>query len=240
LLWVYVYWSNENWLKSRFHFNFAEYSGGLDQFGVLRVMNDDLVQPRRGFGAHPHRNMEICTYIVDGELSHKDSMGTQETLSRGGLQYMSAGDGVRHSEHNLHVTQPLRFIQMWILPRTRGGKPNYGGAQPDASLKTNQFFHFVSDVTQKAQTPVKIDQDANIFVTDLDPNVSVELPIAANRQAYVLCVEGQEVALSSTEQEKVVVQQFDAAKVVGPMTLKVQSSATRAHVLVVEMAAAQF
>jgi len=82
-------WTNQNWLKSRFHFSFAEYSNAHNMgFGILRVMNDDLVQPSRGFGTHPHRDMEICTYIVEGKLTHKDSMGTQESLGRGGVQFM--------------------------------------------------------------------------------------------------------------------------------------------------------
>ncbi len=83
-------WTNSNWLKSRFHFSFAEYSSRHNQdFGVLRVMNDDLVQPNRGFGTHPHSDMEIITYIVEGELTHKDSMGTEETLGRGAIQFMT-------------------------------------------------------------------------------------------------------------------------------------------------------
>lgn len=83
------HWSEKNWLFSRFHFSFAEYYNPKNQaFGVLRVMNDDLVQPKRGFGAHPHRDMEICTYVVQGKLTHKDSMGTSETLERGAVQFM--------------------------------------------------------------------------------------------------------------------------------------------------------
>jgi len=85
-------WTNANWLKSRFHFSFAEYSNPRNlNFGVLRVMNDDLVQPDRGFGEHPHRDVEICTYVVEGKLTHKDSMGTAETLGRGAIQFMTAG-----------------------------------------------------------------------------------------------------------------------------------------------------
>ena len=105
-------WTNENWLKSRFHFSFAEYHNPVNSnFGVLRVMNDDLVQPDRGFGTHPHRNMEILTYIVHGELTHQDSMGTKESLGRGSIQFMTAGTGVQHSEFNHSKEKPLRFIQ---------------------------------------------------------------------------------------------------------------------------------
>ena len=109
-------WTNVNWLKSRFHFSFAEYHNyeNLD-FGVLRVMNDDLVQPKRGFGTHPHQNAEIVTYVVNGELTHEDSMGTSESLGRGSIQFMSAGSGIEHSETNAG-DKPLRFIQTWIKP----------------------------------------------------------------------------------------------------------------------------
>ena len=100
-------WNNGNWLKSRFHFSFAEYHSPHNQnYGVLRVMNDDLVQPARGFGQHPHQNMEICTYIVSGNLTHQDSM----------IQFMTAGTGVYHSEHNRNPDTPLRFIQMVSYP----------------------------------------------------------------------------------------------------------------------------
>lgn len=99
------------WLESRFHFSFAEYFNPANHdFGVLRVLNDDLVQPKSGFGRHPHRDMEILTYVVDGFLTHKDSMGSEESLGRGSVQYMSAGTGVTHSEMNnsdqLCVPQP--------------------------------------------------------------------------------------------------------------------------------------
>jgi len=84
------------------------------------------VQPARGFGTHPHREMEIVTYVVEGELTHQDSMSTKESLGRGSIQFMTAGTGVSHSEHNLDPTKPLRFIQMWLVPRERGLNPNYG------------------------------------------------------------------------------------------------------------------
>ena len=119
-------WTNPNWLKSRFHFSFAEYMNyGNTNFGPLRVMNDDLVQPHRGFGMHGHRDAEILTYVVDGSLTHRDNIGTHETLGRGSLQFMTAGTGIRHSETN-QGDNPLRFIQTWIVPRVDGLKPKYG------------------------------------------------------------------------------------------------------------------
>ena len=116
-------WTNKNWLKSRFHFSFAEWHGGRNRFRCMRVVNDDLVQPSRGFGTHGHQDMEIITYILHGGLTHKDSMGSEETLGRGSVQFMTAGTGVMHNEYNLDPEQDLRFIQSWILPRTQGLTP---------------------------------------------------------------------------------------------------------------------
>eukprot|EP00953_Heterococcus_sp_UTEX-ZZ885_P003129 2214-Heterococcus_DN1.PRE.8 len=106
-----------HWLESRFHFSFAgHWDPKRMNFGALRVVNDDLVTAREGFGAHPHRDMEIFSYIVDGELTHADSKGNRESLGRGAVQYMSAGTGVHHSEMNAHPTDTCRFLQVWITP----------------------------------------------------------------------------------------------------------------------------
>lgn len=109
--------SNLGWLQSLFHFSFAEYYNPENiNFGVLRVLNDDLVKPQTGFDMHPHRDMEIISYVVDSELTHQDNMGNKKnTLSRGMIQYMSAGTGVMHSEHNL-TDKTARFLQIWIPP----------------------------------------------------------------------------------------------------------------------------
>ena len=114
------------WLDSHFHFSFAEYYNPQNiQFGVLRVVNDDMVQPGTGFDTHPHQNMEILSYVVQGELTHADNMGNEQTLTRGQVQYMSAGTGVLHSEYNMGKDL-LRFLQIWILPDASGYQPNYG------------------------------------------------------------------------------------------------------------------
>lgn len=228
-------WTNPNWLKSRFHFSFAEYSNGPSNFGVLRVMNDDLVQPDRGFGAHPHRDMEIITFVVDGELTHQDSMGTKETLGRGSVQFMTAGTGVNHSEHNLDKHNHLRFIQSWIVPRRRGLTPNYGsmaGDEVQMQARKDKWAHIVSDVASSLQTPVRINQDCNVFLTELGPNVaSPSLTIGSSRQAYLLCVEG--AAKTNGEQ---LLQHHDAAELQGPMSLELNAGGNGAMVLVFEMA----
>jgi len=215
-------WSNSNWLKSRFHFNFAEYhSGNNVDFGVLRVLNDDLVQPKRGFGAHPHRDMEIITYIVDGKLTHQDSTGAKESLGRGSIQFMSSGTGIQHSEHN-HEETPLRFVQVWITPRTRGVAPKYGSynAQADTSdlAKLNTLRHLTSDVDNKdADTPVKLHQDVDCYTAELQKGEFLSLDVPRGRQAYLMCVEG---SLSVNDQK---LKRHDATEIVGgdgPLTIE--------------------
>lgn len=233
-------WTNANWLKSRFHFSFAEYSNpGNQNFGVLRVMNDDLVQPDRGFGEHPHRDVEICTYIVHGELTHKDSMGTAETLPRGSIQFMTAGSGVSHSEHNLSKTGSLRFIQIWLSTRQRGLRPNYGSSTGVCADRVNKWAWLVGDDKDTASpAPIKINQDANIFVTEIDAGQSVAMEIKQGRQAYLLSVEGS-VNVGEGD-NSVSLAQHDAMEIRGPAVLTFNPIATsdrdKSHLLMVEMA----
>lgn len=226
-------WTNENWLKSRFHFNFAEYSNPRNRdFGVLRVLNDDLVQPDRGFGEHGHQEAEIVTFIVDGALTHKDSMGTAETLGRGAIQFMTAGRGVTHSERNLDKENPLRFVQIWMTPRSRGLKPNYGSAAGDAEKRKNTFTQLVGDVKNNTCDGVKINCDANIYVAEIEPGQTATFNIAAGRMAYFLDVEGDITITDGGGPQEFA--QHDAAEARGETKLQVKAN-TRAMALIVEM-----
>jgi len=227
-------WTNKNWLKSRFHFNFAEYSSGHNvDFGVLRVLNDDLVQPKRGFGAHPHRDMEIITYIVEGNLTHQDSTGSKETLGRGSIQFMTAGTGIQHSEFN-HENKPLRFVQVWITPRARGLPANYGSY--DASSQTlsttlNKLQHLGSDAKNAAATtPVKLNQDVDCHAAELELGESVSISVPKGRQAYLLCIEGSiQLGNDNDEKKKRTLHRHDAAEIVGSSsdneTIEIKSTA---------------
>jgi len=231
-------WTNENWLKSRFHFSFAEYNNYANMdFGVLRVMNDDLVQPHRGFGTHPHSNMEIITYVVEGQLTHADSMGTKESLGRGSIQFMTAGTGVRHSEFN-EGDKPLRFIQTWIVPKKKGLKPNYGSCR--GNVTKNQLHHLVSSVDDDSvSTPVKVNQDVDTFASELEKGTKVTHEIPPGRQAYLLCVEGA-VTVNGQTLEK-----HDACEIKGSGGLiEIEATGTEntengqvAHILMFTMAA---
>jgi redox-sensitive bicupin YhaK (pirin superfamily) len=180
--------SDIGWLKSKFHFSFADYFNPDNiQFGVLRVINDDLVKAKKGFGVHPHRDMEIISYVVNGDLTHGDSMGNNNTVTRGQVQYMSAGTGVHHSEFNLGE-DTLRFLQIWIFPVKTGLEPNYGDYRFNWEERKNNWLHMVSGLQGNA--PIKIHQDANIYSLELEEGKEITFPVREGRQAYLVQIEG--------------------------------------------------
>lgn len=181
--------SRLGWLDSYFHFSFAEYYNPDNmRFGILRVINDDLIQPGTGFDTHPHRDMEIVTYVINGELTHADSMDNQRVLSRGQVQYMSAGTGITHSEHN-RGTELLRLLQIWVLPDKKGYTPTYGDYSFPWADRENRWLHMVGG--QGSDAPVRIQADVNIYATSLDAGKTVEILIKQDRQAYLLVAEGE-------------------------------------------------
>lgn len=181
--------SDLGWLESRFHFSFAEYyNPSRMRFGVLRVINDDLIGPGTGFETHPHKDMEIISYVVDGELTHQDSMGNKSTLNRGHVQYMSAGTGVYHSEHNLGESI-LRSLQIWILPDEAGHKPNYGEYRFKLEERKDKWLHMVS--SKQGVAPIKVNQDVNLSALELDENNEIGYLVKRGRQAYLIQIEGK-------------------------------------------------
>jgi len=183
--------SNLGWLRSKFHFSFAEYYNPDNiNFGVLRVINDDLVEAGTGFDTHPHRDMEIISYVVDGELTHGDSMGNKNTITRGHVQYMSAGTGVYHSEHNFGK-DILRFLQIWIFPDNKGYKPNYGDYRFNWDDRHNKWLHMVS--SKDGNAPIKINQDMNIYSLELEKGKEISFPVGERRQAYLVQIEGNSI-----------------------------------------------
>lgn len=224
-----MFLSNQGWLQSRFHFSFAEYRDFNNmQFGVLRVLNDDIIHPKGGFGMHPHHDMEILSYIIDGEITHSDSMGNERTLGRGEVQYMSAGSGVMHSEYNNHQTQDLRLLQIWILPPKKGLKPHYGDVSYDEHERKNRLLHVASNKEDDAK--VRLYQDVNIYVCELDTQEEIDFSIDENRQIYYVQIEGEALVNGSHARHG------DAVKIVSEETLHV-SAQSAAHFLFIEMQA---
>ena len=220
--------SNLGWLKSRFHFSFAQYRNPSNiNFGVLRVLNDDIVHPESGFDMHPHSNMEIISYVVNGEITHKDSMGNVETLKRGEVQYLSAGDGIYHSEHNVHKSEDLRLLQIWIIPLKSGLSRLYGSKQYEEKDKKNKFLNIVSSTDGNAD--IKIYQDINIYVSELEIDKSLEFEIKEDRQVYFVQIEG------SSNINEITLNAGDAMEIVDIEEIEIKALGN-SHFLFIEMA----
>ena len=218
--------SNLGWLQSRFHFSFAEYRNPKNiNFGVLRVLNDDIIHPNSGFNTHPHSNMEIISYIVDGEITHKDSMGNSETLKRGEVQYLSAGDGIYHSEHNMHQSDDLRLLQIWIIPPKAGLPRLYGSHRYKFEERDNKLLNIVS--SQDGNSNIKIYQDINMFVNEFDKPFEYE--IQKDRQIYFVQIEG------TSEVNETILEDGDAMEIVDIENLTI-NPITKSHILFIEMA----
>jgi redox-sensitive bicupin YhaK (pirin superfamily) len=182
--------ADHGWLKSQHSFSFAEYFDEEHvQFGALRVINEDRVEPGRGFGTHPHRDMEIVSYVLDGELAHRDSMGNGSIIRPGDVQRMSAGTGVFHSENNPSPTKPVHFLQIWIRPDRVGVTPGYEQKTFDASEKRGKLRLVVSG--DGAQGSVTVHQDARMHAGLFDGAESAQLDVAAGRRIYVHLVRGE-------------------------------------------------
>lgn len=173
--------SHLGWLKSHFHFSFAEYYNPANiHFGALRVINDDQIAPHSGFDTHPHKDMEIITYVIEGELTHRDSMGNGSTLTRGQVQYMSAGTGITHSEFN-HGDLELRLLQIWIFPDRKGHVPQYGEIRPAWEERVEKWLPLNTG----------IHQDAKLFASWIPATSEIRFPVQEGRQAYLVQIEGE-------------------------------------------------
>ena len=183
-------YAEHGWLKSYHSFSFASYYDPAHMgFGPLRVINDDWIAPGMGFGTHPHQDMEIITYVLDGAIAHKDSMGNGSTILPGNVQYMSAGTGVRHSEFNPDTAHSTRLLQIWIQPSLLGQAPRYAEKQLNRDDKQGQLQLAVSG--DGAQDSIAIRQDAKLYVGLFDGAQTLSLPLAQDRLTYVHLARGE-------------------------------------------------
>lgn len=179
--------ANFGWLDSHHTFSFGSYYDPHQMgFSALRVINDDRVTPGAGFSTHGHRDMEIISYVLDGEIAHKDSEGNIATLPAGEFQLMSAGSGIQHSEFNPSSTNALHFLQIWIQPNVYGQTPGY--QQKDFGRKQGLTL-VVSPDGEKGSLTIK--QDARLYQLLLEVNTRVELPTNASRKYYVHVIDGE-------------------------------------------------
>ncbi|TWG89191.1 hypothetical protein L602_000100000810 [Cupriavidus gilardii J11] len=182
-------YADHGWLKSYHSFSFADYYDPRHmQFGPLRVINEDRVAPGMGFGTHGHRDMEIISYVLDGELAHKDSMGNGSVIRPGDVQRMSAGTGVRHSEYNHAADQTTHFLQIWIVPDQVGIDPGYEEKHFDAADKRGRLRLVGSP--DGADGSVRIHQDVRLYAGLFDGDESAELSLRPGRRAYVHVARG--------------------------------------------------
>jgi redox-sensitive bicupin YhaK (pirin superfamily) len=181
--------AEHGWLDSWHSFSFAEYHDPAHMgFGPLRVINEDRVQPGTGFGTHGHRDMEILSYVLDGQLQHKDSMGNGSVIAPGDVQRMSAGRGVLHSEFNPSRSEPVHFLQIWILPSRNGIDPGYEQVNVPDSDKRGRLRRIAG--SDGGGGTVKIHQDASVYAALLDGAESARHALSPGRRAYVHVARG--------------------------------------------------
>lgn len=182
--------ANHGWLDTYHTFSFADYyDPRFMGFRSLRVINEDWVKPGYGFPTHPHRDMEIITYVLEGSLEHKDSMGTGSVIRPGEVQKMSAGTGVRHSEFNHSDKEPVHLYQIWIMPEKEGIKPMYEQKTIPAEERTGKL-RLIASPNGNGNGAVKLYQNAELFTTELGASESVEYQLAPGRYAWVQVARG--------------------------------------------------
>ena len=209
------YQADHGWLKTAHSFSFADYyDPKREQWGALRVFNDDHIAAGNGFPPHPHRDMDIVTYVLDGKLEHKDSMGNHGVVERYGVQYMSAGTGVRHSEVNGSQTEPLHLVQMWVLPQHAGITPAYG-QQSFTSDDVRDRWLTVASGERDVEAKIRLDADATFSVAELDGSTDVRHVTKPGRRAFLFVAEGSPAISVSGTSEPQQLHAGDAARIDG-------------------------
>src|SRR5215207_3228350 len=183
------YQNDTGWLQANWHFAFGDYHDPDNvQFGPLRVFNDDVVQPGQGFGLHPHKDMEIITYVISGQVEHQDHLGNRGLVNAGEVQVMSAGKGIFHGERNPSKTDPVRLLQIWIMPRTKGGQPRWEQKPFAKTDRASRLLPVVSPGDATVDGTLTIDQDATIYVSSLKLGESVDHETKPGRLTYLFVI----------------------------------------------------
>jgi quercetin 2,3-dioxygenase len=207
--------AEHGWLDTYHTFSFADYFDPQWMgFRSLRVINDDIVMPGHGFGMHPHRDMEIITYILSGSLSHRDSIGNGRTIRTGDVQYMAAGTGVQHSETNPSSEEAVHLLQIWITPEAKGLKPRY--AERSFANAAPNALHLVASKSGRNDS-IAINQDANLWLARLQSDASVTHGMAPDRHVWLHVAEGE------VEVNDVRMSHGDAVGVSGETALRIRA-----------------
>ncbi|MCZ8513527.1 pirin family protein [Paenibacillus filicis] len=210
--------TDHGWLQSNFSFSFADYYDPNNVgFGPLRVLNDDIIAPGRGFGAHPHREMEIVSIVLKGQLKHEDSTGRSAVTTFGEVQRMSAGTGIIHSEVN-PGSEPTHILQLWFMPDRQGLTPSYETTEYELSRMKNALLPVVS--SRSGEGIAHIHQDMTIYMSRLEPGQSLEFVQPEGRRIYVMAIEGGLALNGGTKLEE-----RDAARIEETPRLTMESEA---------------
>ena len=202
------YRNQNDWLDTTHHFSFGEYHNpDKMNFGPLRVFNDDTIKPATGFDFHQHHDMEIVTYVIDGELEHKDNKGNHGVIYPGEVQRMTAGSGIMHSEYNHSTTKPLRLLQMWVFPNKKNLEPSWEQRKFTKEEALNKFLPIIVPENSGNEKILHIHQDASFYIATLTPDTEINYELKDPRKAYVFVING-EVTLNHNHMET-----RDAAKV---------------------------
>lgn len=184
-----------DWLSTYWHFSFDNYYDPANvSFGPLRVFNDDVIRPGGGFPQHGHREMEIVTYVIEGQLEHRDNLGNVGAISPGEIQRMSAGTGIQHSEYNASQEKPVHLVQLWILPAVKSLKPSWEQQRFEPGDRTGKLLPIAIPADRagkQANGTVRIHQDATIYTALFRPNDSTEHTLAEGRRAYLFLMDGE-------------------------------------------------
>ncbi|HZL38490.1 MAG TPA: pirin family protein [Tepidisphaeraceae bacterium] len=183
------HFTDAGWLQTYWHFSFSDYQDPKNMhWGAMRVFNDDIIQPGGGFGMHPHRDMEIVTYVVDGELEHQDHLGNKGVVRPGEVQVMSAGSGITHAEYNHSKENPVHLMQLWIFPRIKNAAPRWEQKRFSPEDRAGKLLPIVS--AGNIPGTLAIDQDAAIYVSRLAKGQSVSHESAPGRFGYLFVIDG--------------------------------------------------
>jgi quercetin 2,3-dioxygenase len=208
--------ANHGWLDSYHSFSFSRYyDPNHMQYSVLRVINEDVVAPDMGFGMHPHRDMEIITYMLSGQLRHRDSLGSGSVIRAGDVQRMTAGTGIVHSEFNASSTEPAHLLQIWLLPERNDLEPSYEEKHFETSEKLNQWRLIASRDAREGS--LLIHQAVDLFATVLEQGRSLSYELPASRSAYL------QLARGHLELNGETLLAGDAAKIEGPELIQLQA-----------------
>ena len=204
--------ANHGWLNTKFSFSFAEYYDPQKvNFGMLRVLNDDIIAPAMGFGTHPHNNMEIITIVLDGELEHRDSMGTGSVIHKNEVQVMSAGSGITHSEYNHSDSDSLNLLQLWIFPKENNIKPRYDQKLFLPDQRLNQLVTVVSGFNEEGS--LYIHQNAEIKLGNFKKDQNLKYKLRANSGIYLFLINGRVEVLNESLFKRDAISIFDTDEI---------------------------